>query len=84
MDPTNKISEQIACNTKPKNGKHILIEMDESMQGEKLSHPFRNNKKQFKIAVTFLTGYIGTFKITEKTMNSVWRNQLLTMMVLSN
>ena len=84
MDPPIKVSKQIACNKRPKIGKHMLIEMHESMQGENLSHPFRSNKKRFKIAVTFLTGYTGIFKITEKTMNSVWQNHLLTMMVLSN
>ena len=38
--------------------------MDKSTHEEPLSQQFETNKKLFKIAFTFLTGYNGTFKIT--------------------
>ena len=38
--------------------------MDSSTHEEHLSQPLQTNSKQFQIAVTFLTGYNGIFKIT--------------------
>ena len=38
--------------------------MDKSTHGEHLSQPLQTNNKQFKIAVTFLSGYNGIFKVT--------------------
>ena len=35
--------------------------MDKSTHEEHLSQPLQTNNKQFKIAVTFLNGYKGTF-----------------------
>ena len=43
---------------------HMLIVMDKSTHEEQLSQPLQTNNKQFKIAITFLTGYIGTFNVT--------------------
>ena len=38
--------------------------MDKSIHEEHLSQPLQTNIKQFKIAVTFLTGYNGIFNVT--------------------
>ena len=39
--------------------------MDKSAYEEHLSQPLQTNNTQFKIAVTFLTGYKGIFNITD-------------------
>ena len=62
----SKILEQIAFNTRPKIEEHLLIVMDKSIHEEHLSQPLQTNNKQFKIAVTFLTGYNGIFNVTDK------------------
>ena len=41
-----------------------MIVLDKSTHGESISLPPRTFTKQFKIAVTFLKGYNGTFKVT--------------------
>ena len=64
MELPGKILEQIAFNTRPKIEEHILIDMDKSIHDENLTQPLQTNIKQFKTAVTFLTGYNGTFKVT--------------------
>ena len=43
--------------------------MDKSIHEEQLSQTIQTNKKHFKRAVTFLTGYSGSFGITEKNNN---------------
>ena len=65
MELPSKLLEQIAFITKPKIEEHMLIVMDKSTQEEHLSHPLQTNNKQFKIAVTFLTGYDGIFNVTK-------------------
>ena len=42
----------------------MLIDMDKSSHEEHLSQPLQTNNKQFKKAVTFLTGYNGTFYVS--------------------
>ena len=64
MELPSKFLEQIAFNTRTKNEEHMLIIMDKSTHEEHLSEPLQNYNKQFKIAVTFLTGYNGIFNIT--------------------
>ena len=64
MEPPSKISEQILFNTRPKIKEHMLIVMDKSTHEEHLSRPLQPNNKQFKIAVTILTGYNCIFKVT--------------------
>ena len=64
MELPSKLVEQIAFNTRPKIEEHMLIVMDKSIHEEPLSQPLQTNDKQFKIAVTFLTGYNGIFNIT--------------------
>ena len=56
--------EQIAFITRPKNEEHMLIVMEKSTHEERLSQPLQTNNKQFKIEVTFPTGYNGIFNIT--------------------
>ena len=64
MELPSKLLEQIAYNTRPKIEKHMLIVMDKSTHEEHLSQPLQTKNKQFKIAVTFLTGYNGIFNVT--------------------
>ena len=64
MELPSKLLEQIAFNTRPKIEEHMLIVMDKSTQEEYFSQPLQTNNKQFKIAVTFLTGYNGIFNVT--------------------
>ena len=64
MELPSKLLEQIAFNTRPKIEEHMLSAMDKSSPEEHLSQPLQTNHKQFKIAVTFLTGYNGIFNLT--------------------
>ena len=59
-----KLFEQIAFHTRPKIEEHRLVVMEKSTHEEHLSQPLQTNNKQFKIAVTFLTGYNGIFNVT--------------------
>ena len=56
MGIPNKFFEETAYNTRPNIEEHMLIGMDKSTHEEQLSQPLHTNTKQFKIAVTFLTG----------------------------
>ena len=40
--------------------------MDKITHEEHLSQPLQTNNEQFKIAITFLTGYNGIFNISDK------------------
>ena len=42
----------------------MLIVMNKSTHEEHLSQPLQTNNKQFKMAITFLTGYNGIFNVT--------------------
>ena len=64
MELPSKLLEQIAFITRPKIEEHMLIVMDKSTHEEHLSQPLQTNNKQFKIAVTSLTGYNGIFNVT--------------------
>ena len=66
MELPTKFMQQILLKTRPKNEVHMLIVMNKSTHGEHLSQPLQTNNKQFKIAVTFLTGYNGIFNVTDK------------------
>ena len=57
MELPSKLLEQIAFNTRPKIEEHMLIVMDKSTHEEHLFQPLQTNNNQFKIAITFLTGY---------------------------
>ena len=64
MELPSKVLEQIAINTTPKIEKHMLIVMNKSTHEEHLFQPLQTKNKQFKIAITFLTGYNGIFNVT--------------------
>ena len=64
MEQSSKLLEQIAFNTRAKIEEHMLVVMDKSTHEEHLSQPLQTNNKQFKLAVTFLTGYNGNFNVT--------------------
>ena len=64
-----KLLEQIAFNTRPKIEEHMLVVMNESTHEEHLFQPLQTNNKQFKIAITFLTGYNGIFNVTNSYNN---------------
>ena len=66
MELPSKLLEQIVWNTRSRVEEHILIVMDKSTHEEYLSQPLQTNGKQFKIAITFLTGYNGIFNVTDK------------------
>ena len=63
MELSSKLLEQIAYITRPKIEQHTLIIMNKSTHKEHLFQPLQTNNKQFKIAVTFLTGYNGIFNV---------------------
>ena len=66
MELPSKLLEQIAFNTRSKIEEHMLIVMDKSIHEEHLFEPLQTNNKQFKIAITFLSGYNGIFNVTDK------------------
>ena len=69
MELPSKFLEQSIFDTRPKLEEHILIVMNESTREEHLSQPLQTNNKQFKIAVTFLSGYNGIFNATNSNNN---------------
>ena len=66
MELPSKLLEQIAFNTRSRIEQHMLVVMDKSTHEEHLSQPLQTDNKQFKIAVTFLTAYNGTFNVTNE------------------
>ena len=64
MEISNKLLEQIAFNTRPKIEVLMVIVMKESTHEEHLFQPLQTNKKQFKIAVTFLSAYNAILNVT--------------------
>ena len=65
MELPSKLLETIAFNTRPKIEEHMLIVMNNSTHEENLQIPLQTNHRNFKVAVTFLTGYNGIFNITQ-------------------
>ena len=41
----------------------MLTVMDKTTHEEHLSQPLQTNNNQFRIAITFLTGYVGIFNV---------------------
>ena len=66
MELPSKFLEQIAYNTRSRIEEQILIVMKKSTHEEHLAQPLQTNNKQFKIAVTFLTGYNGIINVTNE------------------
>ena len=64
MELPSKLLEQIAFNTRPGIEEHMLIVMDKSTHEKHFYQPLQTNNKQFKIAVTSVTGYNGIFIVT--------------------
>ena len=69
MELPGKILEQTALNTRTKTKEHVLIVTDKSKLEEHLSQPLQTNNKQFKLTVTFLSGYDGILNVTDKNIN---------------
>ena len=59
MELPSKLLKQIAFYTSNRIEEHMLIVMEKSTHEEHLAQPLQTNKKQFKLAVTFSTGYNG-------------------------
>ena len=66
MELPRKKLEHIACKTRPKIEDQMWVVMDKSTHEEHLFQPLQTNSGQFKIVVTFLTGYNRIFNITIK------------------
>ena len=66
MELQGILSEQTAFKTRAKIEEHMLVVMDKPTHEENLFQPLQTYNKQFKIAVTFLTGYNGIFNLTPK------------------
>ena len=81
MELPSKLLEQIAYNTRPKIEEHMLIVLDKSTHEEHLFQPLQTNNNQFKIAVTFLTGYNGIFNGTNRN-NNFFSRKLFKRMIL--
>ena len=60
----------------------MLIVLDKKSHEEHLSQPLQTNNKQYKIAVTFLTGYSCIFNVTNSNNKLFSRKQLPTEMIL--
>ena len=73
----SKLLEQIAFSTRSKIEEHMLIIMNESTLEEHLFQPLQTNNKQFKVAITFLTGYNGIFNITCKNIKFYFKKNLI-------
>ena len=60
----SKLSEQIAFTTRPKIEEHMLVVIDKPTHEKHSSQPLQTNNRQFKIEITFLTGWNGIFNVT--------------------
>ena len=76
MELPSKVLEQIAFNTRAKTEEHMLIVMDKSAHEKNLSQSLQTNNKQFEIAVTFLTGFIGIFNVTDENDNFYFKKTI--------
>ena len=66
MELPSKLLKQIAYDTRSKIEEHMLTLMDKSTHEEHLSQPLQTNKKQFNIAIIFLSAYNGIFNVTNE------------------
>ena len=76
MELPSKRLEQIPFNTRAKLEEHLLIGMDKSTHEEHSSQPLQTNIKQFKIAVTFLSGYNGIFNVTNSNIRFFFKKTI--------
>ena len=72
MEVSSKLSEQIAHNTRGRNDEHMLVTMKKSAHKELLYQPLQTKNKQYKVAVTFLTGYSGFLMLQTKENNKLY------------
>ena len=77
MELQCKLLEQIPFGTGAKIEEHMLIVMDESTHEEHLAQPLQTITKQFKIAVTFLSAYNGSFNLTKSNKNFHFKKSLI-------
>ena len=75
MELHSKLLEQIAFNTRAKIEEQMLIVMDKSTHEEHLSQPLQTNIKQFKKAVTFLSGCNGISMLQIQIISFISRKQ---------
>ena len=54
----------------------MLIVLDKKAHEEHLSQPLQTNNKQYKIAVTFLTGYSGIFNVTNSNIKLYFKKTI--------
>ena len=72
MELPCEIIEQIAFNTRPEVEEQMLIAMDKSTHEERLFQPLQTNVKQFKIVVTFPSGYNDIFLVRNKSTEIIF------------
>ena len=84
MELRSNLLEQIAFITRSKIEEHMLIVMIKSTHEEHLSQPLQTNKKQIKIAVTFLSGYNGIFNVTDKNNKFYFAKSLVEDYIIMN
>ena len=77
MELPNELLEQIAFSTRPKNEEHMLSIMDKSTDEKHLSQPLQTNKKQFKLAVTFVSALNGIFNVTNSNNKIYFKKALV-------
>ena len=66
MELPSKVLEQIAFITRAKTGEQMITVMDKSTHEEHRAQILQTNNKQFKVAVTFMSGYNGSFNFTNQ------------------
>ena len=76
MELPSKLLERIAYHTRNRTEEQMLIVMHISTHEEHLSQLLQTNKKQFKIALTFLSAYNGIFNITNSYDKFYFKNAL--------
>ena len=77
MELPSKILDQIAFNKRPKIEEHMLIIMDKSTHEEHFFQPLQTNIKRLKIAITFLSAYIGIFNVTNRNNKFYFKKALI-------
>ena len=66
MELLSEVLEEIAFSKRPKIEENMIVVVDKSSHEEHLAQPLQTTIKQFKIALTFLTGYNCIFNVTSK------------------
>ena len=77
MELPSKLLEQIAFNTRAKTEEHMLIIMDKSTHEEHLYQTLQTKNKQFKIAITYLSGYNGILNVTNSNIKFYFKENIV-------